>query len=269
MPNLGSPLVAELLADPRVGKEIKKASSITPACKEALLAHLNRLVESRECSRDELETLFKGALASPKETAYFLTDRLCWFTVAGTIIGARLGEVFFYNWPYYSKHPIEIFKTWHGGLASHGGVIGVAIALYLYRLYIRRWLPELTFLRILDYVAIPSALVAFFIRMGNFMNQEILGTPTTLPWGVIFGHPEGEPLPIARHPVQRYEGLAYLMTFFILWFYWKKKKELEKPGAIVGLLLSLFLAAVLSLNFGNPTRNRLFWIFPIFKWGID
>ncbi len=94
--------------------------------------------------------------------------------MAGTIIGARLGHVFFYDWDRYKVAPLSILKTWEGGLASHGGAIGVLIALYAYRLYIKRKFPTLSFLEILDNLCIPTALACFFIRLGNFINQEIL-----------------------------------------------------------------------------------------------
>lgn len=186
---------------------------------------------------------------SPERVSHFLCDRLCWFIILGTLIGARLGAVFFYDWPLFRQNPIEVFKIWHGGLASHGGVVGVMIALYLFSRYVRQWMSQLTFLRLLDYVAVPSALVACFIRLGNFMNQEILGVPTTLPWGIIFGHPIDDHLIVPRHPVQLYEALAYLIIFFILWKCWKQQPKEEKPGALVGLLFILIFTSRFILEF--------------------
>lgn len=179
-------------------------------------------------------TRFFASVNYTKQTAHQVADKLCWFAVAGTLIGARLAQVFFYDWPYFSTHPVEIFKIWNGGLASHGGVLGVMIALFLFVKYVR--IPGLTFIRLLDFVAIPSALVACFIRLGNFMNQEVVGIPTDLPWAVLFVHPADGLSAIPRHPVQLYEAVAYLATFFILWSLWKYQRLDEKPGALIGLL---------------------------------
>src|SRR5262249_26519739 len=123
------------------------------------------------------------------ELGAYLSDRMLWFIVGGMIIGARLGHVFFYEWPYYQQHPEDIIKVWHGGLASHGGAIGVVLGLYLYQRGIRHKYPTLSLLSILDLICIPTALVGCFIRIGNFINQEILGTPSDLPWAIQFGNP--------------------------------------------------------------------------------
>lgn len=205
----------------------------------------------------KLEQIFGKEKISPKQMAYVLTDRLCWFVMIGTIVGARLGAVFFYDWPYFRENPLEIFKIWHGGLASHGGTLGVLITLYLYTLYIQRWVPHLTFLRLLDCAAVPTALVACFIRLGNFMNQEILGTPTTMPWGVVFGHPADRSPPMPRHPVQLYEASAYLISFFVLWYLWKKQKKNEQPGFLVGLLFILIFSSRFILEFWKSTQSSM------------
>lgn len=205
----------------------------------------------------KLEQIFGKEKISPKQMAYVLTDRLCWFVMIGTIVGARLGAVFFYDWPYFRENPLEIFKIWHGGLASHGGTFGVLITLYLYTLYIQRWVPHLTFLRLLDCAAVPTALVACFIRLGNFMNQEILGTPTTMPWGVVFGHPADRSPPMPRHPVQLYEASAYLISFFVLWYLWKKQKKNEQPGFLVGLLFILIFSSRFILEFWKSTQSSM------------
>lgn len=204
----------------------------------------------------DFEGVFGKSIDTPKKAAYWLTDKLCWVIVAGTIIGARLGEVFFYDWPYYSNHPGEILKVWNGGLASHGGVLGVMIALYLFTLWIRKKIPQLTYLRLLDFVAIPSALVACFIRLGNFMNQEIIGTPTSMPWGVLFGHPADKGPLVPRHPVQIYEALAYLVIFFILWTYWKNEKS-AKPGRIIGLMFILIFGSRFILEIWKTPQEMI------------
>lgn len=247
--NSPSPLIPNL--------NIPDSLALSPELKQTIMDGLNDYLKQPSATRQDLQAIFGKALATPEQTAYFLTDRLCWFAVAGTLIGARLAAVFFYDWPLYREHPIEIFKVWHGGLASHGGVVGVMIALYLYLKYVQKWVPQLTFLRLLDFVAIPSALVACFIRLGNFMNQEILGTPTSVPWAVIFGHPADGSKPIPRHPVQLYEAAAYLITFVILWKMWKHQKEGARPGAIVGLLFVLIFGSRFIFEFWKSTLDSI------------
>jgi len=182
------------------------------------------------------------------DTTISLADRLLWSVIFGTIVGARLGHVLFYDINYYISHPIEIFMTWRGGLASHGGAIGIVIALFLFRLSVKRQYPTLTFLKILDIVTIPTALGCVFIRLGNFINQEIIGTPSSTPWAVLFVHPaEGGPI-TPRHPVQLYEALAYLAIFVILYVLWKKNPNWA-DGKIAGLFFILAFSARFFLEF--------------------
>lgn len=153
------------------------------------------------------------------------------FLVAGTIIGARLGHVFFYSWPYYSQHPGEILKIWEGGLASHGGAIGNIIGLFLFSWFVSKKPASWVF----DKVVVAVALVAGLIRIGNLMNSEIYGGPTNLPWGFIFLR-NGETLP--AHPTQIYEALAYFVLFGIMmWMYWKKNLE-ERPWFLTGFFFT-------------------------------
>lgn len=221
------------------------AKPLSKALKQEIITVINQA----HIDRDELSNHFGKAIATVRETSFFLVDRLCWFAIAGTIIGARLGHVFFYDWDLYKNNLWSILKTWEGGLASHGGAIGVLIALYAYKKYIQRWFPTFSFLELLDNICIPTALVAFFIRLGNFINQEILGTPTALPWGVIFGHPADGSLPTPRHPVQLYEGFAYLTLFALLSYVWKKGGNGLKTGLISGLFLTLLFSARFFLEF--------------------
>jgi len=138
--------------------------------------------------------------------------------VIGVMVGMRLGHCFFYEPGYYLRHPVEILKIWHGGLASHGGAIGILIALWLFKRKEKK-----DYFWILDRIAIVAALCSFLIRMGNLMNSEIYGVETTLPWGFVFLR-NHEVVP--KHPTQIYEGLAYLLIFFLLYYlYWRKKGE--------------------------------------------
>lgn len=187
---------------------------------------------------------------SINELSRQLVDQLTWYVVIGTIIGARLGHVFFYDWEFYSVHPLEIFKVWEGGLASHGGTVGVFIAMVIYyRTIIRKALPEITFLGLLDLFCVPVPLASCFIRLGNFMNQEIIGPPTTVPWAVIFGHPFEAAEAVPRHPTQLYEALAYLFTFAILCYLWNKKRDLLPPGTIVGWMFLLIFGSRFFIEF--------------------
>ncbi|MBK7872044.1 MAG: prolipoprotein diacylglyceryl transferase [Saprospiraceae bacterium] len=166
-------------------------------------------------------------------------DKAFIYVVVGAVLGARLGHVFFYDWDYYSKNLIEIPMVWHGGLASHGGAIGVILALWIFSVRV----SKKSILWILDKVVVPTALAGCFIRLGNLMNSEIVGKPANVAWAFIFTRLQNDPdleNPLApRHPVQLYESLSYLAIFFILYYvYWRTNKR-EKPGYIFGLFLAL------------------------------
>lgn len=168
---------------------------------------------------------------------------LLW-TVAGTVVGARLGHVFFYEWSYYSQHLSEIPKVWQGGLASHGGTIGVMLGVLCFSFFTTKRSPLWTF----DRLVIPIALVGAMIRMGNLMNSEIYGHPTDLPWGFVFVHGSAA-RDIPCHPTQIYEALAYLALFVLLmWMYWKRNDE-ERPGLIFGTFLALLFTARFFIEF--------------------
>lgn len=157
------------------------------------------------------------------------------YTVIATVVGARLGHVFFYEWPYYSQHPGEIFKIWEGGLASHGGTIANIIALFIFSACVSKKPASWVF----DKMVIPIALVGGLIRLGNLMNSEIYGAYTDLPWGFVFLR-NGETLP--AHPTQIYEGLCYFILFgLLMWMYWKKNCQ-ERPWLITGVFfIGIFL----------------------------
>jgi prolipoprotein diacylglyceryl transferase len=164
-------------------------------------------------------------------------DSLLLYMVIATIIGARLGHCLFYEPDYYLSNPIEILKIWKGGLASHGGAIGIMIALYLWT---RKY--KMPFFWLVDRVAIVTALGGFFIRMGNLMNSEIYGRETSLPWGFIFVR-NNEIVP--KHPTQIYEALSYLIIFLILlMIYYRKDAKIYK-----GYLFSLFMILIFGVRF--------------------
>jgi phosphatidylglycerol---prolipoprotein diacylglyceryl transferase len=164
------------------------------------------------------------------------------YLIVATIIGARLGHVLFYGWDYYSQHPIEILYVWQGGLASHGGVLGIIIAMFIWSKYV----SKRSILWVLDRVVVPSIFVGALIRMGNLMNSEIYGMPTSLPWGFIF---ERNHETVAKHPTQIYEALSYLVTFGVmLYMYWKTKAK-DYQGLIVGVFFVMVFSARFFIEF--------------------
>ncbi|MEI7500143.1 MAG: prolipoprotein diacylglyceryl transferase [Bacteroidota bacterium] len=170
-----------------------------------------------------------------------LLDELTTYMIIGTIVGARLGHVFFYEPSWYLANPIKILEVWEGGLASHGAAIGIILSLLIFS-YVRKK----PFLWVMDRIVIVTALAGFLIRMGNLMNSEIYGLPTTLPWGFEFlrSSTPSEGL-VPRHPTQIYEGLSYLATFFLLlWYYYRKD---GKPAH--GFLFGLFLILIFGMRF--------------------
>ena len=223
--------------DKKTRNEIMHMQCSQEPCNSLKTAILHALNDSpHKLTRARIEELFPQSLVTAGQWGFILTDRLTWFVVLGTIIGARLGDVLFYDWPRYKDNPIEIFMIWKGGLASHGGVIGVMLSVYLYYRTILKRFPEISFVGLLDLLAVPSGLVAFFIRIGNFFNQEILGPPTKMPWGIIFGDPIDYSPPIPRHPTQLYEAAFYLIVFIGLMYLWSTRYTKLRTGIISGLL---------------------------------
>lgn len=169
-------------------------------------------------------------------------DSLFFYLIIATIVGARLGHVFFYGWDYYSQHPAEILMVWHGGLASHGGTLGIMVAMYFYS----KKVSKRSMLWVFDRIVVPTALVAAFIRTGNLMNSEIYGIQTSLSWGIIFER-NGET--IAKHPTQLYEALAYLATFVVvMYMYWKTNSK-NKEGLIFGVFFIFIFGSRFLIEF--------------------
>lgn len=174
-------------------------------------------------------------------------DKMFMYTVIGTIVGARLGHCFFYEWRllpepvtflgitfkygnHYLSHPWELLYIWHGGLASHGGAIGILIALYLFN----KKVSHKGFIWGLDRLVIGAAITGACIRFGNLMNSEIYGSATSLPWGFIFVR-DGQTQPM--HPTQIYEMLYCLITFAVIWWLYWKKEAFKKNGLLFGVFL--------------------------------
>ncbi len=194
--------------------------------------------------------LLKGFLRTDKKRAASLAEKITLYVMIGAIVGARLGDVFFYQDPAtYLRDPLSIIKVWQGGLASHGGAAGILIALFI----LSRKIP-FSWLTLLDWVVIPTALVGCFIRVGNFFNQEILGKATQVPWAVIFGHPADGSAIVPRHPVQLYEALYYLCVFVVLWSLWRARPLASPKQSILGIrqpgrTAGLFLILVFGFRF--------------------
>lgn len=219
--------------------------------KQELLNSLNSIIGDKtfDINRKSLENIFPDAIISTNTLASLFADRVTWFIVLGTIIGARLGHVLFYDWGYYSANPLEILMIRKGGLASHGGTLGIMLALVLFLRWNRSRFPEMTFIKLIDILVIPTAIAVCFIRIANFFNQEILGYPTDKPWGVIFGHAADGTAPIPRHPVQLYEAIAYLFTFIVLYSLWRVKGTRLKTGTLSGLFFILVFGSRFFLEF--------------------
>ena len=179
-------------------------------------------------------------------------DALFIYSVIGILLGARLGETFFYSWDYFKDHLIEILLPiredpngsilgikgykFYGfrGLASHGAAVGMIISMYLYnRKHLKR-----TMLWILDRVVVPVAIGAIFVRIGNFFNSEMVGKVTDGPFGMIFKQLDDQ----VRHPGQLYEAFGYIFVFLALWYvYWKTNKR-EQTGFMFGLFLVMLFS---------------------------
>jgi prolipoprotein diacylglyceryl transferase len=168
-------------------------------------------------------------------------DELATYMIVSSIVGARLGHCFFYEPAYFLANPIDILKVWEGGLASHGGAIGIITGLYFFSRKQKK-----PFIWILDRIVIVVALGGFFIRTGNLMNSEIFGDITTMPWGFYFiRYYEPSYGLDPRHPTQIYEAVSYFLIFlFLLRFYWAHNGS-PRPGMLFGF----FLVMVWSVRF--------------------
>lgn len=185
-----------------------------------------------------------------------LLDQLSIYIFLGTLIGARLGHCLFYEFDYYMAHPLEMILpfrisdnnfefTGFQGLASHGGAIGIITALWLFS---RK--TKTNFVWIADRLVLVVPLAGAFVRLGNFFNSEIIGLPTSLPWGVVFEKHDQ----IARHPAQIYEAICYVIIFFILWAMYQKNSK-PKPGLLFGIFLVLLFGVRFGLEFFKENQE--------------
>ncbi|NML16889.1 prolipoprotein diacylglyceryl transferase [Azohydromonas caseinilytica] len=184
-----------------------------------------------------LVRMFKAENVPPQKA-----EQLLLYALLGTIVGARLVHCFFYDPAYYLSNPLAILRIWEGGLASHGGALGMLLGLWLGN---ARSAPRLPFLWLVDRVAIPAALGAVFVRVANFLNSEILGKPTAGDWGVVFDSVDALP----RHPVQLYEALGYLAVAAVLWSLYRREGRHPPPGRLLGWFMVLVFSLRIATEF--------------------
>ncbi len=165
-----------------------------------------------------------------------IDDFLAWATL-GVVLGGRIGYVLFYNFGYFAAHPSEIPAMWHGGMSFHGGALGVTAAILWFTR--KRRLPVLAFADIIA-AAIPIGL--FFGRIANFINDELWGRVTDVPWAMVF--PNGGPVP--RHPSQLYEAFFEGIVLFLLLLAAERRGARRRPGLMTGLFLAGYAAARMS-----------------------
>ncbi|MGF7079669.1 prolipoprotein diacylglyceryl transferase [Mucilaginibacter sp. UYCu711] len=175
---------------------------------------------------------------------HHLLDRLTIYVAVGTIAGARLGHCLFYDFDYYSHHIAEVFLpftfspqfkfTGYQGLASHGGAIGILLAIFFFS---RKYCVK--YLWVADQLALVVPIAGCCIRLGNLINSEIIGKPSQVPWAFIFVQKDNLP----RHPAQLYEALAYLAIFFVV------NAFATRPGSKPGFVFGLFLILLFSARF--------------------
>ncbi len=171
-----------------------------------------------------LQYIYKREGKDPKDLDNFLI-----YIIVGTVIGARLMHCLAYEPEFYLAHPLEILKVWKGGLASHGGMLGVIMAVYIYtRVY------SVAFFWLLARLTMAGAITATFVRIGNFFNSEILGIPTDKPWAIIFERIDMLP----RHPVQLYEASAYVVLFILLFSIYRSVSSAFATKILPGVFLS-------------------------------
>lgn len=180
-------------------------------------------------------------------------DDLVFYTTLGILLGGRLGYVLFYGNGYFLRNPAEIFAVWHGGMSFHGGIIGVILALYLFS---RK--EQFSFLKITDIVALYVPIGIFLGRIANFINGELWGRVTDVPWAVKF--PDGGYLP--RHPSQIYEASCEgILMLIILNFLWRKPYVRQHSGIISACFLILYAVSRMCMEFFREPDMQIGFLF--------
>ncbi len=176
-------------------------------------------------------------------------EKLFLYMLIGTVIGARLGHCFFYDWEYYSRHLTEVLCVWKGGLSSHGGACGILLALYIFS----RKVAHKSYMWVMDRIVLAVAICGACIRFGNLMNHEIYGHPSDVPWAFQFitnihaWQNGADPIySLPSHPTQIYEMLYCLITFAVVMFLYWKTNARKFEGFIFGVfLIGIFLTRFL------------------------
>lgn len=162
-----------------------------------------------------------------------LIDKFAIYVIVGVIVGLRLGHCLFYDPVYYLSNPLQILKVWEGGLASHGGAVGILLAVWLFAKK-----QKISFLGMLDRATLIVPLAGSFVRVGNLMNSEIVGVETSVPWAFVFKRLGEE----ALHPTQLYEAIFYFLMFFVFYVIYMKFVKKWKDGTFLGwFLIVLFV----------------------------
>jgi len=187
-------------------------------------------------------------------------DDLIIYLILGIILGGRLGYVIFYNFEYYSKNFFEILKLWEGGMSFHGGLLGVIIATIIFSK-----IKRINFFYFTDIICCAAPIGLFLGRIANFINGELFGKISTLPWAVVFPNSDN----IARHPSQIYEAILEGIVLFILVnFFALKKQLLLRAGYVSGLFLIFYsIARIIGENFREPDKH-LGYFFNYFSMGV-
>lgn len=193
-------------------------------------------------------------------------DMLTLYIVVATVLGARLGHCFFYDFDYYSKHLLEVLKVWEGGLASHGGAIGILVGMWL---YCRK--TKESWMWLFDRLVVVVPLASMCIRFGNLMNSEIVGKVTDVAWGFKFLRNDEDlanftqfqtPIPV-RHPTQLYEALFYMVLFILFYWLWKNKREAVGKGFMFGLFCILMFSFRFLMEFMKENQSAFEDALPI------
>lgn len=196
---------------------------------------------------------------SSKAQTQKIAEQFLLYIGLGAVIGARIGDVLFYqNSSIWLSNPLSILYLWEGGLASHGAAIGCLVGMgFLSRNLQRSFHISFSFWKVFDFVVIPTCLAGSLIRLGNFINQEILGTQTEVPWAVLFLHPADGSLIVPRHPVQLYESIFYSVVFIFLWKV-RSFSFFAKEGRLSAVFLVLLFSARFCLEWFKEEQS--YWL---------
>lgn len=182
-------------------------------------------------------------------------QKLWLYGAVAALVGARLGEIIFYDPQKYIKDPAAIIRVWEGGLASHGATFALIVLV----LWFAHKVMHKSFLWLGDRIVSGISITAACVRFGNLMNSEVVGTPTSVPWGFIFKSHDN----IARHPVVLYEGITYLIMSIVLYFLFVQKHKTMREGYLAGIFLASMFGIRFFLEFMKENNSTLTENFPL------